>query len=316
MEEREARMLNRLQAGAGLYACGEYLAELDPLHRGAILTAAAYDRLRRKIAAVEELFAEADSNWNQTFYLMFFRTLGDKRNQRAYLDLARRATYAMVLRERAALHNVESLLFGTSGLLDLYEDDRYTLGLRRDFVYLQSKYGIEPMDPAAWDLHRIHPANHPVLRVAQAAAFFASHDFVMERMLDCRTPEDTVRLFGVEASDYWSTHNLPAVRAQEMPRRIGTFKANLMAINLVAVMQYAYGSRTGNDALRDRALTLLERTPAEENVYMRGWRGSGLVARNAFESQALLQLATEYCPAGRCAECPVGVRRIKSRAED
>ncbi len=316
MEERDARMLNRLRAGARVYACGEYLAELDPLHRSAILTAALYDRLRRKIAAVEELFAEAGSNWNQTFYFMFFRTLGDKRNQRAYLELARRATYAMVLRERASLHNVEALLFGTSGLLDLYEDDGYTLDLRRDFVYLRSKYAIEPMEASAWDLNRIHPANHPVLRVAQAAAFFAGHDFVMERMLDCRTPEDAARLFGVEASDYWTTHSLPAVKAQEMPRRIGTFKSNLIAINLVSIMQYVYGSRTGNDRLRDRAVTLLERTPAEENVYMRGWRGAGLVARTAFESQALLQLATEYCPAGRCRECPVGVRRIKSPADD
>lgn len=315
MDSRE-RMLNRLKAGAGTYACGETLAAMDTLHRSEILTDLAYDRLRRKITAVEQLFEKADRNWNQTFYLMFFRTLGDKRNQSAFLDLARRATYAMVLRERASLHNVEALLFGASGLLGLYNHDTYTLDLRRDFVYLASKYDIVPMDPSAWDFTRIHPANHPVLRIAQAAAFFARHDFVMERMLDCRTPEDTARLFGAEASQYWCTHHLPAVRSDDMPKRIGTFKANLMGINLVSIMQYAYGSHTGNDLLRDRAITLLERIPAEENVYMRGWRGSGLIPRNAFESQALLQLATEYCPAGRCAACPIGMRRIKSVAED
>ena len=42
---------------------------------------------------------------------------------------------------------------------------------------------------------------------------------------------------------------------------------------------------------------------------MRGWHDAGLTPRSAFESQALLQLATEYCAAKRCAECPVG-RRI------
>ena len=42
---------------------------------------------------------------------------------------------------------------------------------------------------------------------------------------------------------------------------------------------------------------------------MRGWHDAGLTLRSAFESQALLQLATEYCAAKRCAECPVG-RRI------
>ncbi len=311
MDERTTRMLHRLQAGAGVYACGEYLGNLDPLHRSEILTDAAYDRLQRKITAVEALFEEAGHNWNQTFYLMFFRTLGDKRNQEAYLTLARRATYAMLLRERASLHNVEALLFGTSGLLELYEHDTYTLDLRRDFVYLSAKYGIEPMDPSAWSLYRLHPANHPVLRIAQAASFFAGHEFVMEQMLQCATPEEAARLFGTEASEYWTTHHLPAVTSQDRPKRLGTFKSNLMAINLVAIMQFAYGSHTGSDALRDRAVTLLERTPAEENVYMRGWRGAGIEPRNAFESQALLQLATEYCPAGRCMECPVGLRRIR-----
>lgn len=212
MQGLDERMLDRLKTGAGAFACGEYLAELDTLHRSEILKDAAYDRLRRKIAAVEELFEEAERNWNQTFYLMFFRTLGDKRNQRAYLDLARRATYAMVLRERAVPRNVEALLLGASGLLGLYRHDTYTLDLGRDFVYLASKYGIEPMDASAWDFTRIHPANHPVLRVAQAAAFFAGHDFVMERMLDCRTPEDAARLFGVEASAYL-VHALAAGRA-------------------------------------------------------------------------------------------------------
>ena len=75
------------------------------------------------------------------------------------------------------------------------------------------------------------------------------------------------------------------------------------------MLQFAYGSYTGREALRDSALTLLERLPAEDNRYMRGWHDAGLMPRSAFESQALLQLATEYCAAKRCAECPVG-RRI------
>ncbi len=78
----------------------------------------------------------------------------------------------------------------------------------------------------------------------------------------------------------------------------------------MAVLQYAYGSHTGRESLRDSALTLLERLPAEENRFMRAWReAGGPKPANAFESQALLQLATEYCAARRCAECPVG-RRI------
>lgn len=305
-------MLNRLHAGAGLYACGGYLAGLNALQRSELCTALLFDRLERKMRMVEELHREASENWNQTFYLLYFRTLGDRLNREAYLSLARRVSYKTVLRERLAPRAVESLFFGASGLLALYPHDSYTLDLARNFEYLATKYGVEPMDAGEWTLGDIRPANHPVLRLAQAAEFFTQDEFVMERAMACRSEEDIRNLFCIEASDYWRTHHIPGIAGDDRPKRLGAFKANIIGINLVSVLQFAYGSHTGREALRDSALTLLERLPAEDNRYMRCWQGAGVKVRNAFESQALLQLATEYCPAKRCAECPVGRRILKT----
>ena len=309
-------MLNRLQAGAGTYACGGYLAGLSSLQRSEICTALLFSRLERKMRMVDALREEASENWNQTFYLLYFRTLGDRRNQEAYLSLARRVPYKVVLRERLAPRAVEAMFFGASGLLTLYPHDAYTLDLARDFEYLAAKYDIEPLDAGVWELDEIRPANHPVLRLAQAAEFFIQDEFVMERAMSCRTEEDIRRLFCIEASDYWRTHHIPGIASDEHPKRLGAFKANIIGINLVSVLQFAYGSYTGSERLRDSALTLLERLPAEDNRYMRAWQAAGVRPRNAFESQALLQLATEYCAARRCAECPVGRRIAKSLAED
>ena len=310
MADAEARTIERLKAGAGAYACGGSLAALDELQRTEIGTALIFDRLQRKMHTVEALRSEASENWNQTFYLLYFRTLGDRQNQEAYLRLARKVPYKIVLRERLAPHAVEAMLFGASGLLELYRNDTYTLDLRRSFEYLAAKYDIEPMDASEWVLTEIRPANHPVLRLAQAAEFFAQDEFVMERAMACRTEEEIRRLFSIEASPYWRTHHIPGAESDESPKRIGAFKANIIGINLVVVLQFAYGSYTGNERLRDSALTLLERLPAEDNRYMRAWQAAGIRPRNAFESQALLQLATEYCDRRRCAECPVGRRRL------
>lgn len=314
-EERRQRMLHRLEAGASSCACGERLAALPSLHRSDLYTALVFDRLKRKMRRVEELHAACDENWNRTFYLLYFRTLGDRQNQEAYLELARRVPYRIVLRERLVPHAVEAMLFGASGLLDLYPDDSYTLDLRRTFAHLAAKYDIRPMEASAWELAGIRPANHPVLRLAEAAEFFACDEFVVDRAMTCRSEEELRRLFCTEASAYWRTHHIPGSSSDESPKRIGAFKARILGINLVAVLQYAYGSYTGREALRDSALTLLERLPAEENRYMRAWREAGAPRpRSAFESQALLQLATEYCASRRCAECPFG-RRILRRAE-
>ncbi len=302
--ERVAEIVERLRAGAGHCACGERLAALDPLQRHELFTHLVFDRLERKMRLVESLHREAGENWNVTFYLLYFRTLGDRKNQEAYLELARRVPYKAVLRERLTPHAVEAMLFGASGLLELYRHDDHTLGLRRAFEHLAAKYEIEPMLADSWELSGIRPANHPVLRLAQAAAFFAQDEFVMARAMACRTEGDIRQLFCIEAPAYWRTHYVPGAESDEQPKRIGAFKANIIGINLVAILQFAYGSYTDNESLRESALLLLEKLPAEENRYILAWRERGLRAANAFETQALLQLATEYCAPAKAAASP------------
>lgn len=306
-------MLNRLEAGADSYGCGEYIANLNSLQSGEICTALLFDRLERKIHLVNSLWEEALRNWNQTFYLLYFRTLGDRQNQDAYLTVARRVPYKYVLRERLSPSAVEAMILGTSGLLELYDNDKYTLALRSNFQYLASKYTIEPMSANEWNLENIRPANHPILRLAQAAEFFTRDEFVMDRAMACRTEEDVRRLFSIETSEYWRTHHIPGIESDDQPKRLGAFKANIIGINLVSVLQFSYGSYTGSETLRDSSITLLERLPAEDNRYIRNWKERGVTVHNAFESQALLQLTTEFCTVKRCAECPVG-RRILQRA--
>ena len=76
-------MLNRLQAGAGTYACGGYLAGLGSLQRSEICTALLFSRLERKMRMVDALREEASENWNQTFYLLYFRTTHTRSTWRA-----------------------------------------------------------------------------------------------------------------------------------------------------------------------------------------------------------------------------------------
>lgn len=304
-------IINRLKAGASYYACGAYFAKRDELHRQEIYNTLGFERLERKNNDIKELMAECNNNWSQTFYIMLLRIMGGMDNKEPFTTLAQRVPYMIILRERLIPHNIETLLIGGSGLLELYPHDEYILNLKRDFVYLSKKYNIEPMEAAEWRLTKIYPNNHPILRLSQITTLLASTPNFMDRVLECRTGNEVNALFGVQTLPYWLTHYTPAKTSHTAPKSLGRTKTDLLAINLVVQLQFAYADYTQSEILRSRALSLLEEIPAEKNSIISQWNSYGKIARTAYDSQALLQLSFEYCRHHRCEECPVGRRIVK-----
>ena len=305
MDERK-RNINRLKAGASYFGCGGYLSKLDTLHRLDIYNKLGFERLSRKNSDINHIFEESQQNWQQTFYTMLLRTMGGVDNKEAFTELARRVPYAILLREREVAANVEALLIGASGLLTLYPHDEYILNLKRNFSYLSTKYSITAMEASAWRLKRIYPNNHPILRLSQVASFITYTREMMDRMLACTSGHNVYDLFSCQTLPYWQTHYIPASTSPSVAKRTGRTKTDLLAINLVVQMQFAYSSYTGNERLYSRALGLLESLPAEKNSIIAQWNSFGPLARTAFDSQALLQLSFEYCRDRRCEECLVG----------
>lgn len=313
MDERK-RNINRLKAGASYFGCGGYLSKLDTLHRLDIYNKLGFERLSRKNSDINHIFEEFQQNWQQTFYTMLMRTMGGVDNKEAFTELARRVPYAILLREREVAANVEALLIGASGLLTLYPHDEYILNLKRNFSYLSTKYSITAMEASVWRLKRIYPNNHPILRLSQVASFITYTREMMDRMLACTSGDDVYNLFSCQTLPYWQTHYIPASTSPSVAKRTGRTKTDLLAINLVVQMQFAYSSYTGNERLYSRALGLLESLPAEKNSIIAQWNSFGPLARTAFDSQALLQLSFEYCRDRRCEECLVGKQILDKTA--
>ena len=156
-----------------------------------------------------------------------------------------------------------------------------------------------------WNMSKVRPYNHPVLRLAQLSTLLHSKEFIVNRIISCQTTEDVENLFCVEASEYWKSHFVPAKESIDVSKRIGKEKSHILGINLVVPIQIAYADNIGKGSLRERATTLLGTLPAENNRYTRRWIQEGLFLQNAKESQAVIQIVTEYCQKDRCNECPV-----------
>ena len=306
--EAVVRTYERLRTGSRENQCGYSIVTLDGFRRETLFTRLLLERFERKYNDLRTIHASTDRNWNETFYILLFRSMGAETYKNPFTRLAYAVPYVYVTRERTSLVSVEAMLLGGAGLLDGATDDEYGMKLREEFAYLSRKYDIKPLRRMVWNLDGRHrPSGTPVLRIAQLAAFLTQQEFVFSNIINCRTVDDLRRLFCAEASAYWTDHYALGRRSSKSsPKRMGEMMVDILGINLVAPLIFAYGRDTGDDNLCEVAIELLSKIPPERNTYIRRWVEAGVVPVNAFESQAMLQLSRVYCEKKLCALCPVG----------
>ena len=54
---------------------------------------------------------------------------------------------------------IEALIFGQAGFLHQNFDEEYPNQLKREYQFLQKKYGLKPIDISLWKFLRMRPQN-------------------------------------------------------------------------------------------------------------------------------------------------------------
>lgn len=303
-------LYRNLIEGEGRLYCSHALKEMPAVNLYSTLTRLMIERLERKYNDFLTLYRESGNDWNEAFYITLFRSVGAGRNREAYMKLARTVPYRILCRVKESIMSVEALLLGGAGMLStersrLFPDD-YTLQLQREFEHLAQLFDIVPMRYGEWEISRTRAFNHPVLRLVELAGLLARKEFLFTHLVNCTTLEEIRKILSTEASAYWTTHTLPSVKSSPCVKRFGAMMLDVLTINLVVPMMFAYGKNQMDDALQERAVELLEGIAPEHNTYTMPWIKLGIIPDNAFFSQALIQLSREYCEKKRCACCNIG----------
>lgn len=297
--------IESLQHGARRQECCQHLLSLNDLDINTLITQLAFERLERKARDIMATFRQRGDSWNETFHAMLLGVLGGMDNRGAMLMLSERVTSNMLMRENGSIVKLEALLLGGAGLLDIYGDDDYLSLLREEFTHLAAKYNIMPMVAGEWQLMGIYPHNHPTIRLTQLAACFLNRDFTMQSAIQLRTSRQVYEFFSGETSDYWLQNYVPNNNRSVTSYRMGHIKSDLLGINLIAPLMYAYSIYTQNSATLNHAIELQESIAPENNRLTQPWTRCGFELHNAVESQALIQLSKEYCAHQRCNSCPL-----------
>ncbi len=271
------------------------------------------ERLEEKTDRVFQLLSKSKNSWEEVAYQVFIRYLGQKLNGDAFGQLARKTPLYILAKHSNSLLQIESLFFGQAGMLkEEGADDCYYLKLQKEYAFLRKKYNLHPMQGAEWKFLRLRPANFPTLRIAQMATLLHSSNGLFSQMLQAEQISDYRKLFSVGVSTYWKTHYVFRKKSKEEGERcIGKSLQEILVVNAVVPLLFAYGRYVGDDSWQEKALRLLQEIRAEQNFIISGFKELGFQVNNAFNSQAILQLYQKYCNFSHCEQCFIGYEILK-----
>jgi hypothetical protein len=160
---------------------------------------------------------------------------------------------------------------------------------------------------------RLRPINFPTIRIAQLAKLIHHSSALFSRILETEDPGELRKLFDVSASEYWDTHYRFNKTSEEIREKVlGETAFNNLLVNTIAPLLFVYGDQHLDQAMKDRALLLLEKAAPESNQIIRKWNELGIDSRSAFETQALIQLKNSYCTYKKCLNCQLGAKIVTS----
>ena len=291
--------------------CYRIIPSLPPFTAHSWMTALQMERFEQKATLLNERLKRCQGNWEDAFFITLARNFGFGLNGDAFETWAHRLPFRAVDKHRNDLFQIEAIFFGQAGILEDSDGDGYYLRLKKEYTYLQHKFGLIPMDASLWRFLRLRPANFPHIRIAQLACLYHRAYGLLSRIMETETLQGVRDILKGGTSEYWLTHYTFGGSSPSRPKTLSNTSLDLLIINTVVTFLYAYGLHKGNRVLCARAGSFLEELKAENNYITRMWEQCGMKASNAADSQALIQLNKEYCDKKKCLYCRIGYEYLK-----
>jgi hypothetical protein len=269
------------------------------------------ERLEKKSKVVFEYLSKNNNHWEETFWWMVAKNFGIKVNSEAFEKIAQSIPINVLAKHKNQIHQIEALLFGQAGLLEKEFEEDYPIMLCREYQFYKTKYNLQQPSIAIHFL-RMRPANFPTIRLAQLAMLVVESVHLSSKIKEIDSLKDVKKLLNVTANDYWHYHYTFDELSAYKIKNLGTQMIENIIINTVVPILFAYGHYHKQHEYKDKALKWLSELTAEKNSIINGFSSLQIISKNAFDTQALLQLKNEYCNKKRCLECAIGNKLLKS----
>lgn len=291
--------------------CATQIASMPSIYITDWLTALAFERLYTKAERVEATLKLVNGDWRAALYVTLARAMGFSTNNDAFERLALAVPLRHMMHHQGSVISVEAMLFGQAGLLyganANTPEEQYMNILRREYDFLATKYSLPTPKPLGWRMARMRPQTFPQRRIALLAAIIANGFAPANRIFSLNNLDEARSLFNVPVSTFWQRHYTFAhSEGANAGAVLGTSSIDMLIINAIVPVMYAFATVMGNNNLRELSADLLQQIPPERNNIVRLFESAGIVCRDAFTTQALIQLRRAYCETRKCLYCRIG----------
>lgn len=264
-----------------------------------------FERLQRKeIFLVNEL-KSSQNHWEALLFRMLCKNFGLKVNAESFFSIAKSIDFSVIKKCSQEQQDLEALLMGQAGLLEGEKEDWYYKTLKVNYEFIKHKFKLQNEGVIAPKFFRLRPANFPTIRLAQLAMLYFERRNLFSQIISINNTKDFYTLFNVCASSYWNKHYNFGVSSVKRKKHLTKNFVDLLIINTILPIKFSHAVQEGRDATEE-ILSLASQISSEENSIVKKFNSLKKVSTNAYQSQALLELKSEYCDKNKCLQCVIG----------
>ncbi|MDR6461112.1 hypothetical protein J2786_004265 [Chryseobacterium vietnamense] len=265
-------------------------------------------KLDEKSLELEQSLHQYKNNFEAVLFHSFAYSFGLKVNAAIFRQIAESVDYSIINKIRQNPLQLEALLYGISGWLEIPKDGQMKIW-KREFDFIKSKFSISDVK-----LHpkflRLRPPNFPTIRLSQLADLY-KHQNLFSKIMEARSLEQLYSIFhSIKASEYWDFHFNFGSISKVQPKTLSRDFVDLLILNTVIPLQYAY-YKYHQEEIADDIIELYRSIAGEKNTIITSWKKLGVRVTNALESQSLIYHHKTCCEPKNCLSCAIGFKLLK-----
>ncbi len=291
--------------------CEKDINEIDDFVANNWLERLFFERLEQKTQVIKELLLRSNNDWEYVLFILLLKNFGLKINGDSFFSLQKSLNSSTVSKLKNNNFQLESVLYGLLGLLEKKDCvDVYYIKLKKEYEFVKNKLELSEIGIEKPHFFKLRPPNFPTIRLSQFASLYGKHQNLFSKLICETSLEDLHSIFSVYANEYWDTHYSFGKESKKSKKKITKKFIDLIVINTIIPFKFYYAKSLGKD-VNEELLNIISKIDTEDNSIINNFKKRGISIASAKDSQALLQLYTNYCTKNKCLQCAIGVNLLK-----